>query len=208
MWDSFFNGVEYGGDESKTIAPIAIFRGIDVVNKTNLSKMQKVLNIVAALGIHKNQTSLVGLGQNFTFPLNRQVIFEFISTKCSDKNSNLIKNSGFHELFYLLNKGTIQQYGRADEVTVPDNQSPTDNQNPLQVLYNMAMSVVNFVTPTDEPINDQGAVQVQNMNLFSDKVKKLYNKFSNKTINTLYNSLNTIETEYKDIYAHTPGPLI
>ena len=198
MWDSFFNGVEYGDDESKTIAPIAIFRGIDVVNKTNLSKMQKVLNIVAALGIHKNQTSLVGLGQNFTFPLNRQVIFEFISTnKCSDKNSNLIKNSGFHELFYLLNKGTIQQYGRADEVTVPDNQSP------LQVLYNMAMSVVNFVTPTDEPINDQQSVQVQNMNLFSDKVKKLYNKFSNKTINTLYNSLNTIETEYKDIYAHT-----
>jgi len=32
MWDSFFNGVEYGGDESKTIAPIAIFRGIDLVN--------------------------------------------------------------------------------------------------------------------------------------------------------------------------------
>ena len=164
--------------------------------------MQKVLNIVAALGIHKNQTSFVGLGQNFTFPLNRQVIFEFISTKCSDKNSNLIKNSGFHELFYLLNKGTIQQYGRADEVTVPDNQSP------LQVLYNMAMSVVNFVTPTDEPINDQQSVQVQNMNLFSDKVKKLYEKFSKKSINTLYNSLNTIETEYKDIYAHTPGPLI
>ena len=60
-----------------------------------------------------------------------------------------------------------------------------------------------FVTPTDEPINDQQSEQVQNMNLFSDKVKKLYDKFSNKTINTLYNSLNTIETEYKDIYAHT-----
>ena len=52
-------------------------------------------------------------------------------------------------------------------------------------------------------INDRGAVQVQNMNLFSDKVKKLYDKFSKKSINTLYNSLNTIETEYKDIYAHT-----
>ena len=66
------------------------------------------------------------------------------------------------------------------------------------------MSVVNFVTPADDdPINDEGAVQVLDNNLFSDKVKKLYDKFSKKTINTLYNSLNTIETEYKDIYAHT-----
>jgi len=188
VWKCYFFGRGKIPSECKPKAPWGLTRANDfATGGYNISKVHKVLCVIAALGIEKRRRELAASGHQFTFPLTQTIIFEYLHKNCTLDDSNMIFNCGFWELFYYLHEMEFQKMKAAAKST-----------NLLLDLYDLAARAIGNVFG-DANDNNARNDDEQSAEL-STKINNKYNQFTKGSINKVYNMLPQVETVCKRVF--------